>query len=104
MRERIRNRSGEDSHAADRDVAWHLSDRRSTAARTAWTCIPRTPALALVGEQGVPDELYRSVREHFSEKELVDLTMAVVAINGWNRISISFRPPVGEYQPQATAA
>jgi hypothetical protein len=34
------------------------------------------------------------VREHFSERELVDLTLAVVAINGWNRLAISFRPAV----------
>jgi AhpD family alkylhydroperoxidase len=62
-----------------------------------------TDALTLISENGVPDELYHAVREHFSERELVDLTMAVVAINGWNRISISFRPPVGEYRPSAVA-
>ena len=36
---------------------------------------------------------------HFSEKELVDLTLAIVAINGWNRLAIPFRTPVGSYQP-----
>src|SRR5687768_15059585 len=60
-----------------------------------------TEVLTLVSEQGVPDELYAEVREHFSERELVDLTLAVVAINGWNRLAISFRPPVGEYQPHS---
>ena len=59
-------------------------------------------ALTLVGEGGVPDDLFAYAREHFTEKELVDLTMATVSINGWNRIAISFRPPVGEYQPPAT--
>jgi alkylhydroperoxidase family enzyme len=39
------------------------------------------------------------VRQHFSEKEIVDLTAAAVAINGWNRIAIAFRTP-----PQVTAA
>ncbi len=39
---------------------------------------------------GVTDALYAEVREHFSEKELVDLTWGVVAINGWNRLSIGF--------------
>ncbi|HEX6926650.1 MAG TPA: carboxymuconolactone decarboxylase family protein [Longimicrobiaceae bacterium] len=63
-----------------------------------------TEALTLISENGVPDELYEEVRQHFSEKELVDLTMAVVAINGWNRLAISFRPPVGSYQPAAAAA
>lgn len=61
-----------------------------------------TEALTLVSERGVPDDLYAEVREHFSERELVDLTLAVVAINGWNRLAISFRPAVGEYQPPST--
>ena len=47
--------------------------------------------------KGVPDELFESMREHFTEKELVDLTMVVVTINGWNRLSITFRTPVGSY-------
>lgn len=58
-----------------------------------------TEALTLVSERGAPDELYEEVREHFTERERVDLTVAVVAINGWNRLSVAFRPPVGEYQP-----
>ena len=43
----------------------------------------------------------RRVRQHFSEEELVNLTLAVVTINAWNRIAISFRPEVGPYQPPA---
>lgn len=69
-----------------------FSDRERAA--LAWT-----EALTLVSEQGVEDELFQAVSEHFSEKELVDLTIAAVAINGWNRIAIAFRPPVGGYQP-----
>jgi AhpD family alkylhydroperoxidase len=49
---------------------------------------------------GVSDAVYGEARQHFSEKELVDLTWAVVAINGWNRIAISFRSVPGEYQPK----
>jgi AhpD family alkylhydroperoxidase len=60
-----------------------------------------TDALTRVSEGGVSDELYRSLRKHFSEKELVDITMAVVAINGWNRLNVAFQPPVGGYQPNA---
>lgn len=64
-----------------------------------------TEALTLIhDERGVPDELYNAVRERFSEKELVDLTLAIVAINGWNRIAMSFRPPVGSYRPGAIAS
>jgi AhpD family alkylhydroperoxidase len=46
---------------------------------------------------GVSDDLLELAHEHFTEKELVDLTMAVVAINGWNRLSIALRTPVGSY-------
>lgn len=38
-------------------------------------------------------------RQHFSEQELVNLSLAVIAINGWNRLAIAFRSPVGQYQP-----
>jgi AhpD family alkylhydroperoxidase len=74
-----------------------FTDRERAA--LAWT-----ESLTLVSQQGVPDELYHAAREHFSEKELVDLTIAVVAINGWNRIAISFRPQVGSYQSPRAAA
>lgn len=50
---------------------------------------------------GVSEALYNSMSEHFSEKELVDLTLAVIAINGWNRLAISFGADVGSYQPSA---
>jgi alkylhydroperoxidase family enzyme len=49
----------------------------------------------------VPDDVFAEARAHFSEAELVDLTMAVIAINGWNRLAISFREVVGSYQPSA---
>lgn len=49
----------------------------------------------------VPDELYQATRKQFGEKELVDLTMAVVAINSWNRLSISFRAVPGSYHRPA---
>ncbi len=63
-----------------------------------------TDAVTLIADDHVPDEVYESVRQHFSEQELVNLTMAVVAINGWNRLAISFRYPVGSYQPKAAHA
>lgn len=58
-------------------------------------------ALTLISENHVPDEIYERARQHFTEDELVNLTMAVVAINGWNRLAISFRSVPGSYQPQA---
>jgi alkylhydroperoxidase family enzyme len=56
-------------------------------------------AVTRIFESGVPDEVYERARQQFSEKELVDLTLAVIAINGWNRLAIPFRAPVGSYQP-----
>lgn len=49
---------------------------------------------------GVSDDLYAKAREHFSEKELVDVTWAAAAINAWNRVAISFRSVPGSYQPK----
>ena len=58
-----------------------------------------TEAVTRVSESHVPDEVYEQVRKHFGEKDLVDLTVAIVAINGWNRLAISFRTVPGTYQP-----
>jgi AhpD family alkylhydroperoxidase len=49
---------------------------------------------------GVSDEVYHEARGHFSESEIVQLTMAVIAINGWNRLAVAFRSDVGGYQPR----
>ena len=61
-------------------------------------------SVTLVGDSQVPDEIYERVRQHFSEDELVALTFALVAINGWNRLAVSFRIPPGTYQPQQRPA
>lgn len=58
-----------------------------------------TESVTLVADNHVPDEVYELARQQFTEEELVNLTMAVVAINGWNRLSISFRSVPGSYQP-----
>ena len=57
-------------------------------------------ALTLVTEGHVPYEVYEQARTQFSEEELINLAVAVVAINGWNRLSIAFRSVPGAYQPQ----
>jgi len=58
-----------------------------------------TEHLTLIASQHVPDDLYARVKEHFTDEELVKLTLAIVQINGYNRFAISFRPAVGSYQP-----
>ncbi len=70
------------------------SDRERAA--LAWT-----EAVTRVAETHVPDELYEEARKHFSEKELADLTIAVAAINVWNRLCISARVTPGTYEPKA---
>ncbi len=56
-----------------------------------------------IGRAGVPDALYEETREHFAEAELVELTMAVIVINGWNRLAVAFQSEVGTYQPKHRA-
>src|SRR3954447_23033944 len=60
-----------------------------------------TEALTLIAGHEVTDELFARVREQFSEEELVNLSLAVIEINGWNRLAKTFRAPVGSYQPPA---
>jgi AhpD family alkylhydroperoxidase len=57
-------------------------------------------AVTLITHGHVPDGVFERVRRQFSERELIDLTMAVVAINGWNRLAISFRAVPGSYEPE----
>ena len=92
-----------DMHTKDARAAGETEQRLYTLpaffsererAALAWT-----EAVTRVSESHVPDETYETVREHFTEKELVDLTLAIVAINGWNRLAISFRTVPGSYQP-----
>ena len=74
-----------------------FTDRERAA--LAWT-----EAVTLVAEGHVPDAVYDEARQRFTDEELVNLTMAVVAINGWNRLSVAFRAVPGEYQPAARKA
>lgn len=77
--------------AAWRDAPFFTERER---AALAWT-----EAVTWVSWQRVPDDVYQAARRHFSEKELVDLTMSIIAINGWNRLSVSFRREAGTCHP-----
>ena len=63
-----------------------------------------TEAVTLISSTHVPDEIYEKVRPYFSPEELLNLTMAIVAINGWNRLAISFRSEPGTYQVRKQSA
>ena len=77
--------------------AWHetpfFSERERAA--LAWTEV-----LTRIAGHGVSDTDFAAARAQFSDKELVDLTLAIVAINGWNRLSLAFATVPGSYQPQ----
>lgn len=58
-------------------------------------CLAWTEALTILGAHGVPDEVYERVRGQLSEKEISDLSFAVMAINGWNQLNVGFRTVPG---------
>ena len=57
-------------------------------------------AVTTLGHERVSDRVYEVARSQFNERELVDLTMAIVAINSWNRLGIAFRAEAGAYVPR----
>lgn len=73
--------------SAWRETGW-FSDRERAA--LAWA-----EALTRLDRGHVPDDVFAQARAHFSEPELVDLSLAVVAINGWNRLCVAFRTQPG---------
>src|SRR5499426_408217 len=74
--------------------AWRETPYYSPRERAA---LEWTEALTLVAETHAPDDVYERVREQFSEDELVHLTLAIVAINGWNRLNVAARTVPGDY-------
>ena len=63
-----------------------------------------TEAVTRLSQGPVSEALFHQVREHFSEKETVDLTMVIIGINGWNRLCAPFGTPPGVYQPKVKSA
>jgi AhpD family alkylhydroperoxidase len=81
-------KQGESDRRLHSVVVWKESpffSERECAA-LAWT-----EALTLLPETQAPDDIYQEVLKNFSEKEVVDLTMAIITINSWNRLAVSFR-------------
>ncbi len=70
----------------------YYTDRERAA--LAWT-----EAVTQVTVGHVPDQVFEEMRRHFTDAELVDLTLCIAAINAWNRLLIAFRAPAGSYQP-----
>lgn len=74
--------------------AWRETPYYSARERAA---LEWTEALTLVADTRVPDEVYERVREQFPEDELVHLSLAILSINGWNRLNIAARTVPGDY-------
>jgi AhpD family alkylhydroperoxidase len=75
--------------------AWRETPYYSDRERAA---LEWTEAVTLVSRDQVPDEVYERTRKHFNEAELGHLTLAIAAINSWNRLAIAFRAVPGSYQ------
>jgi|SRR5579875_1718753 len=76
--------------------AWRESPFYTDEERAA---LELTEAVTLISTNRVPDNLYERVREHFSEKQYVDLIFIINTINSWNRLSIALNNVPGAYQP-----
>ena len=76
--------------------AWRESPYYTDCERAA---LAWAEAVTLVTEGRVPDEVFEEAHRHFNDEELANLTLAVVAINGWNRLNIAFRMVPGTDQP-----
>ena len=96
-----------DMHSKDARAAGETEQRLYTL--SAWRETPffsarERAALAwteavtrIAGTHDVADAVYADARRHFDEKALVDLTLAIIAINGWNRLNVAFQTQVGDY-------
>jgi alkylhydroperoxidase family enzyme len=80
--------------------AWRESPFYSERERAA---LRWTEAVTLIADDRIPDAVYEDVRTSFSDDELFALTMAVIAINAWNRLNIALRTVPGAYQPNDPA-
>jgi len=81
--------------------AWRESPLYTDRERAA---LAWTEAVTKLEKKNVPDDVYEEALRQFSEEELVDLTIAVITINSWNRINVAFHTPAGDYVPGQHAA
>jgi AhpD family alkylhydroperoxidase len=85
---------GEDEQRLHLVAVWREASRFSERERAA---LAWSEAVTLLPESGAPDDVYDALRPVFSEEEIVALTLAISLINVWNRLSVGFRRPAGEY-------
>ncbi len=95
MHTKIARKAGESEQRIYLLSAWRETSFFSPRERAA---LEWAEALTLISEKEITDALYQSVLLHFNEKEMVALTTAIVAINGWNRLSVGFGTVPGSYE------
>ena len=101
MHTKVARSLGETEQRLDDVSLWREAPFYSERERAA---LAWTEGVTLVSVDHVPDAVYERARQHFDENELVALTAAVVAINGWNRLAIAFRTVPGTFQLGTPAA
>lgn len=81
-------KAGESEERLHLIAGWRESSLYTPRERAA---LAWTESLTRLADTGAPDEVYEPLKAHFSESEIVWLTMMIVAINGWNRLAVGFR-------------
>ncbi len=95
MHSKVARAAGETEQRLYLVAAWHETDLFSPRERAA---LAWAEAVTLLAGRGVSDAAYAAAREEFDEKTLVDLTLAIVAINGWNRMAVAFGSVAGSFE------
>ena len=86
--------TGEDEQRLHVLAAWREAPFYSPRERAA---LAWCEALTLLPQTGAPDDVFADLEAEFSTEEIAALTFQIVAINGWNRLAVGFRTPVGDY-------
>jgi alkylhydroperoxidase family enzyme len=97
----MRVRRGKASNAC---THWRLGAKLPFSQTRERAALDWTEALTLIARTHAPDDIYDALKLHFSEKEIVDLTLVIGTINLWNRLAISLRAVPGHYRPTKAAA
>lgn len=84
---------GETNDRLDMVAVWREAACFGPAERAA---LAWCESVTLLPGSGAPEELFEELRHHFTDEQIVALTLAVVAINGWNRLNVAFRMPVSD--------
>lgn len=88
MHTRDARKAGETEERLYLVAAWRESPLFTPRERAA---LAWTEALTLIAQTHAPDEDFEALKEHFTDEEIVKLSMAINMINAWNRVAVGFR-------------